>query len=168
MMLIPAKETLCPPEELAERIRSHAKTLRGKYAAVAKEHLLQEAQQLEDGLDLVQIDKYYPLIHEAPALLTDYGFQQSCSVNTVRLQKLHGHCFPAIGRTVKCCWKMVYSVEGWTVIIKSRKSYRSDFQNTSVSMRTSFCRAVHMLPMKTAFHGMGAAFSVGRRTPAVN
>ena len=25
MMLIPAKETLCPPEELAERIRSHAK-----------------------------------------------------------------------------------------------------------------------------------------------
>ena len=74
MMLIPAKETLCPPEELAERIRSHAKTLRGKYAAVAKEHLLQEAQQLEDGLDLVQIDKYYPLIHETPALLTDYGF----------------------------------------------------------------------------------------------
>lgn len=29
---------------------------------------------MEDGLDLVQIDKYYPLIHETPALLTDYGF----------------------------------------------------------------------------------------------
>lgn len=74
MTLIPAKETLCSPEELAERIRSHAKTLRGKYAAIAKEQLLKEAQQLEDGLELVQIDKYYPLIHEVPSLLTDYGF----------------------------------------------------------------------------------------------
>lgn len=53
MTLIPAKETLCPSGELAERIRSHAKTLRGKYAAAAKEQLLKEAQQLEDGLELV-------------------------------------------------------------------------------------------------------------------
>jgi transcription-repair coupling factor (superfamily II helicase) len=74
MTLIPARETLCDPTLLASQIRQLANSLRGKYAAAAKQQLLQEAQQLEDGLELVQIDKYYPLIHETPALLTDYGF----------------------------------------------------------------------------------------------
>ncbi len=67
----PAMETVCDRNELAERIRSLAKTVRGKNADTVKENLLSDAEKLSNGAELSSIDKYITLCGE-PTTLSDY------------------------------------------------------------------------------------------------
>ncbi|MBQ8824276.1 MAG: DEAD/DEAH box helicase, partial [Ruminococcus sp.] len=73
--IAPAKETLCDLKELSEKIRNYSETIKGKYSETAKEILLSEAEQLESGVILQQVEKYYPLVHEKPSTIFDYGFK---------------------------------------------------------------------------------------------
>ena len=73
VLIPPAKETLFDPEQLAQLIEAHSQTLRGKHADAAREKLLRDAEQLQNGVGLSHADKYYPLLHPQPALLFDYG-----------------------------------------------------------------------------------------------
>ncbi len=69
----PAVEALiADPEELAERIRKHASSLRGKTAPAAKEKLIEEARKLSEQHRLSCADKYIPLLYGSPATLFDY------------------------------------------------------------------------------------------------
>ena len=60
------------PALLSRRIREHAGTLRGKAAPAAKAILLKEAEQLEAGVHLSNIDKFISLLYAPPATLFDY------------------------------------------------------------------------------------------------
>ncbi len=74
LLLAPAVEALAgDPAALAEKIRRLAASLRGKTAAKAKEVLLSQAEKLADGLRLSCLDKFIPLLYEAPATLFDYA-----------------------------------------------------------------------------------------------
>lgn len=61
------------PEALAEKIRKHAASLRGKTAAAAREKLLEEAQKLSEQRHLACADKYLPLLYTEAATLFDYA-----------------------------------------------------------------------------------------------
>lgn len=74
----PARETLCRPEALSELIRKHAKSLRGKTAPVTREKLYADADQLDAGMIPLHLDKYAPLLWDAPPMVTDYGIQTVC------------------------------------------------------------------------------------------
>ncbi|MFR6587638.1 MAG: hypothetical protein ACLUSL_07500 [Ruminococcus sp.] len=71
----PARETLFQPEELAEKLRTHARSLRGKYAEAAKKKLCDDAKKIDAGIVPVYLEKYAPLLREKAALLLDYGVQ---------------------------------------------------------------------------------------------
>ena len=72
--------TLTPSSELlfedgsvlADKIMKKAASLRGPYAAKAKEIMAAEAEKLRNGGRLSCIDKYYGLIYDSPACLYDY------------------------------------------------------------------------------------------------
>ncbi len=70
--IAPAAEALPDPALLAERIRSLAKAIRGKHAAELKEKLHADADRLDSGVSLLNIDMYFPLIYEQTATLFDY------------------------------------------------------------------------------------------------
>ncbi|MBR5722072.1 MAG: transcription-repair coupling factor, partial [Oscillospiraceae bacterium] len=70
--IAPAVEALPDPAALAESIRSLAKQIRSKHAAELKEKLRADAEKLESGVPLLNIDMYFPLIYEQPATLFDY------------------------------------------------------------------------------------------------
>lgn len=70
--LIPAVEALPDPAFLAERIRQTAKLVRGKHAAELKDQLSADAEKLESGISLLNIDLYFPLIYPEQATLFDY------------------------------------------------------------------------------------------------
>ena len=74
----PAREFLCDGAALAERIRQHAGTLRGKYADLAREKLYADADLLDSGVPLVHLEKYAPLVQKTPAMLFDYGMETVC------------------------------------------------------------------------------------------
>ena len=74
----PAREFLCDGAALAERIRQHAGTLRGKYADLAREKLYADADRLDSGVPLVHLEKYAPLVQKTPAMLFDYGMETVC------------------------------------------------------------------------------------------
>lgn len=57
---------------LAKRIGEHAKSLRGKSAAAAREILLREADKLQNSLHIGCMDKYYALIYDERATLFSY------------------------------------------------------------------------------------------------
>lgn len=78
LVIPPAREMLCAPSTLAELIRSHGKTLRGKTAPVAREHLYDDADQLDAGVTLPHLEKYAPLLWDTPPLVTDYGIELAC------------------------------------------------------------------------------------------
>ncbi len=70
----PASETLFDSREvLCEKIEALAKKLRGKYAAGAKEKLLDDVNKLKGGIDLHSYDKYFPLCYENEATVFDYA-----------------------------------------------------------------------------------------------
>ncbi|MCI8554280.1 MAG: transcription-repair coupling factor [Clostridiales bacterium] len=70
----PAAEILYENADgLADRIESLAAGLRGRGAAVQREHLLADAERLRGGAQPVSLDKYIPLIYERPATLFDYA-----------------------------------------------------------------------------------------------
>ena len=58
--------------ELAGKIEEKAKSLRGKYAAQARQILAREAELLRSSGRLSSIDKFYSLIYEKPADIFDY------------------------------------------------------------------------------------------------
>lgn len=72
--IAPSVESLIErPIELAEKIKKHASSLRGKTAAAAKEILLAEAEKLLSGTTLGCADKYLPFLYDSPATLFDYA-----------------------------------------------------------------------------------------------
>lgn len=78
VLIPPAREMLCDISELAARIRTHAKSLRGKMAPVAKEKLYADADRIDSGLMPAHLEKYAPLFWETPPLVCDYGFGTVC------------------------------------------------------------------------------------------
>lgn len=70
--VIPAIESLPDAAELAERIRQTAKLIRGKHAAELKDQFTGDADKLESGVSLLNIDLYFPLIYPEAATLFDY------------------------------------------------------------------------------------------------
>ncbi|MCR4761243.1 MAG: transcription-repair coupling factor [Oscillospiraceae bacterium] len=70
--IAPAVEALPDPAVLTERIRALAKTVRGKHAPAQKEKLNADAERLESGVALRNIDTYFRLIYDTPATLFDY------------------------------------------------------------------------------------------------
>ncbi len=71
--LIPAREAIFSSrEDLIHRLQEAGKPLRGKYAKLAREHLAQDVEKLQDQLTLLNIDKYLPLLYETPATAIDY------------------------------------------------------------------------------------------------
>lgn len=74
VMIPPAKEIICDPIQLAEKIDAVAKALRGKRAPIAKELLQNDASALRDGLSLSNIDKYIPIIYDSLPLIFEYDF----------------------------------------------------------------------------------------------
>ena len=74
LVLAPAVEALtADPAALAEKIRALAGSLRGKTSAKAKELLLSQADKLASGVHLACLDKFLPLLYDAPATLFDYA-----------------------------------------------------------------------------------------------
>lgn len=72
-VITPSSELIFPDaNDLANKIEAKAKTLRGKYAAPAKQILQREAELLRSGGRLSSIDKFYSLIYEQPADIFDY------------------------------------------------------------------------------------------------
>lgn len=68
-----SKEVLVPDRaELIAKIRKKASYLKTDKNSKAKENLLREAQMLEDGVNLSNLDKYITTIYEKPATLFDY------------------------------------------------------------------------------------------------
>ncbi len=71
--LTSSKEVLISDKaELIAKIRKKASYLKTDKNAKAKETLLREAQMLEDGVTLSNLDKYIATIYEKPATLFDY------------------------------------------------------------------------------------------------
>ncbi len=70
----PAREALIDdPAALAQRMRRHAQSLRGKAAAQAKAVLQAQADRLDQGLRLACADKFLPWLYgDAPATLFSY------------------------------------------------------------------------------------------------
>ncbi len=73
VVITPSVELLIEnPEELSERIRTKAASLRDKNAPKAKAIMQEEADLLLSSGRLSSADKYYSLIYPAPATLYDY------------------------------------------------------------------------------------------------
>lgn len=58
--------------QLSEKILKKAASVRGPYAAKAKEILIEEADKIRSGVRLTSVDKYYSFIYDSPACLYDY------------------------------------------------------------------------------------------------
>ena len=72
--IAPSVEALIEhPAVLAEKIRRHAATLRGKTAAAAREILGAEADKLSAGAMLGCADKFIPFLYDKPATVFDYA-----------------------------------------------------------------------------------------------
>ncbi len=73
LSVVPAAEALCfDTAALCEKIQKLASSLRGKSAAAARPLLKEQAQLLSDGVRLSCMDKFLPLLYDAPACLLDY------------------------------------------------------------------------------------------------
>lgn len=59
-------------EEISDKIKALANTLKGKTSAKAKENLLKEADEILDGVKNTSNDKYLSLAYEKPATIFDY------------------------------------------------------------------------------------------------
>ncbi len=70
--IAPAVEAIGDLPQLAEKIKALAATVRGKQAAIVKENLLADAEKLQNGVRIPHIDKYFPLLYDAPATLFSY------------------------------------------------------------------------------------------------
>ncbi len=73
ILLSPSAEVLVEnKDELIAKIRKKASYLKSEKSAKAKEILLREAQHLEDGITLPNIDKFITTVYETPHTLFDY------------------------------------------------------------------------------------------------
>jgi transcription-repair coupling factor (superfamily II helicase) len=72
VVISPAAELLYNPSELSEKIHSFSAKVRSKRAAQIREKLSADADRLDAGLGLADIDKYYTLLYPERCLLTDY------------------------------------------------------------------------------------------------
>ena len=70
--IVPAREVIYDPADLADKIEKLAKQSRGKNAEVFKEHALEDVSKLRSGLILENSDKYINIIYENQPSLLDY------------------------------------------------------------------------------------------------
>ena len=72
--IAPSVEALIEnPGVLAEKIRKHASSLRGKMAPAAREVLHAEADKLDSGATIGCADKYIPFLYDHTATIFDYA-----------------------------------------------------------------------------------------------
>ncbi len=95
--IAPAMEALYDPVRLAQRVTELAGTVRGKQAAQVKENLLADAEKLKNSVRLPHVDKYFPLLYDAPATVFDY-----CSEITVLCEA------PSIAETMRGVYQRVH------------------------------------------------------------
>lgn len=73
ILISPSVEALIEhPDALAQKIKKHAATLRGKTAPAAKAVLLAQAEKLAEHVHLGCADKYLPFLYDSAATLFDY------------------------------------------------------------------------------------------------
>ena len=73
ILISPSVEALIEhPDVLAQKIKKHAATLRGKTAPAAKAVLLAQAEKLAEDVHLGCADKYLPFLYDSAATLFDY------------------------------------------------------------------------------------------------
>ena len=73
VQISPANEVSFEEGALLEKLREFAKSLGGrKTTAAAKENILKDIDQLEQGLELASLDRYFPLAYARFATLLDY------------------------------------------------------------------------------------------------
>ncbi|MBE6765319.1 MAG: transcription-repair coupling factor [Ruminococcaceae bacterium] len=73
LTMFPAAElAVTDTQELAQKLRTLAKSLRGKNADIARERLYREADSMAEGIRPANADKYLPLLCEEKATLFDY------------------------------------------------------------------------------------------------
>ncbi|MBR6761705.1 MAG: transcription-repair coupling factor [Oscillospiraceae bacterium] len=70
--IAPAVESLGDLQPLADKILALSKTVRGNRSSLVKEHLLADYDKLCSGIRIAHIDKYFPLLYDAPATLFSY------------------------------------------------------------------------------------------------
>ena len=71
--ITPAREALLPEyEHFSEMLAVQKKKLRGKYGALAKEHIDFDLEKLKSGLSLLSADRYMPLLYTTHSTLFDY------------------------------------------------------------------------------------------------
>lgn len=69
----PAHEVLYDnPENLISLLKKAMEAQKGKLGVLAKEHLSNDIQRLDGGLEPVSVDRYLPLIYKQPGTLFDY------------------------------------------------------------------------------------------------
>lgn len=73
ILISPASELLCKPEELKHAIQKFSEKLRNKNKSRIQAHLDQDIERLESNLPLMNLDKYYSLIYpDQKITLLDY------------------------------------------------------------------------------------------------
>ncbi|MFV0402266.1 MAG: transcription-repair coupling factor [Oscillospiraceae bacterium] len=71
--ITPAREALVMDSSaLAKKLEAVKKSLRGKYGALAKEHIDTDVEKLSSGASLVSADRFLPLLYDRPHTLFDY------------------------------------------------------------------------------------------------
>lgn len=73
ILIAPSREIIIDdPEELADKIKNFASSVRGKRADAVKEKLYADIDRLKNGVDVGSADKYLPLCY-SPATIFDYA-----------------------------------------------------------------------------------------------
>ncbi|MBQ8108449.1 MAG: transcription-repair coupling factor [Ruminococcus sp.] len=80
--ICPALEIIFPSaQELADKLRGLAKSVRGKLTDRIREHIYRDIDAVEGGMMLTNTDKYYTLAYEEPATVFDYFQGGFCAVS---------------------------------------------------------------------------------------
>ncbi|MCQ2417559.1 MAG: transcription-repair coupling factor [Oscillospiraceae bacterium] len=72
VVITPAQESLAEKGKLAEKIRKLSASVRGKHSAEIKAKMSADAEKLDSGLSLQNIDMYFSLLYDQPASIFDY------------------------------------------------------------------------------------------------
>ncbi|WP_195282150.1 transcription-repair coupling factor [Harryflintia acetispora] len=81
VQITPAREVLLgEPAALVRKLQAQAKTLRGKFAARAREHIEADVERIAGGATLQNIDKYIALLYEQPATLFEHFYKPTIFV----------------------------------------------------------------------------------------
>ena len=139
----PARETLCDPAALAEKIRKLGKSLRSRRADLAREKLYADADQLDAGMLPVHLDKYAPLLREKPSMLYDFGIGTVCWSEYGAIVESQRGLMAQYQETASCCWKRAAFAVGWRATIRIPRRLPYSWTNAFRCISATFCRAAN-------------------------